>query len=107
MKKCIVCGHNTLKLYAINVNMVEPVVKWQESDEYQTEQGEPGCCELCMDGIMSQQGEYMWNGEILMVFDANDEEYHQHHGKTYRPHGNRRIQFEYDERSERWQVMVR
>lgn len=111
-KKCIVCGHFVIGIGANPPNahemaskMVEPVCKWVENDQYMQKSGEPIYCELCLTGLMGNGGKYMWNGEELMVFDENDEEYHEPTKNTYVPHKNSQIWFVFNNNTHRWDVM--
>jgi len=113
-KKCIVCGWfvvgigvNPPNAHEIASKMVEPYTKWQEYGEYMTKQGEPIYCELCMHGLMGNGLEYIWNGENLLVFDENDEEYHEPPSNVYNPITNHQVQFKFIQNDGRWLAITK
>lgn len=65
----------------------------------------PYVCELCWYGMLYEQGEYIWNGQHLLVYDETWEEYIEWRGTIYKPVKNSIIQFEWDANTHRWVAM--
>ena len=120
MKKCVICQQNCMEpdetyqmawdVIKTILNQMDCMPNWYELEETTTfhlNHIVPVICELCLIGMMNTNQEYIWDGTILLVYDGNDQEYHEYHGKCYKPKSTIQIQFEYDERRQKWIAMPR